>query len=48
MEEYARGEEEATSELQTVVIQDERVETRMGTEQQPKKVRKRKRYVEES
>ena len=48
MEEYARGEEEATPELQTIVIQDERVETRTGTEQQPKKGRKRKRDVEES
>ena len=47
-EEYARGEEEATLELQTVATQEERAKTRTETEQPQEESRKRKRNAEEA
>ena len=47
MEEYAENEEEATLECQAIVVQEERPEERVETEQLPVEKRKRKRNTKE-
>ena len=47
-EEYVGGDEETTIELQTIAIQEERVETRTKIEQQQEESKKRKRDAEKS